>query len=264
MFKISKTDFSLSFCTAPFFPRHQLFSPDSLQPAMSPRKQSGRYFSSLNGPDQPNPFKRSTVPASHRGKKKFYAIRVGLNGFRGVVTTWEECALYVTGVKGAVFKSFKTYEQASNYLEASPDTQVTDNSRSSAADVIVSGSVPSATALAHPPERNIPEEVSVNLIEDTLNPKYDPRAHEPSKLIVYTDGACTNNGKANAKAGVGVYFGDDSPYNISCRLLGTATNQRAEITAVLKAMQIVVDHGLIARGGVLEIHTDSKVSDCLC
>lgn len=30
-------------------------------------------------------------------------------------------------------------------------------------------------------------------------------------LVVYTDGACGCNGRHGAKAGVGVYFGDDHP-----------------------------------------------------
>lgn len=30
-------------------------------------------------------------------------------------------------------------------------------------------------------------------------------------VVVYTDGACENNGFKGAKAGVGVWFGDDHP-----------------------------------------------------
>lgn len=30
-------------------------------------------------------------------------------------------------------------------------------------------------------------------------------------VVVYTDGACLNNGKPNAKAGIGVWFGDNNP-----------------------------------------------------
>ena len=33
--------------------------------------------------------------------------------------------------------------------------------------------------------------------------------------IVYTDGACSNNGKPYARAGYGVYFGKDDPRNVS-------------------------------------------------
>jgi hypothetical protein len=34
-------------------------------------------------------------------------------------------------------------------------------------------------------------------------------------VAVFIDGACPNNGKSWARAGMGVYFGEDSPYNIS-------------------------------------------------
>lgn len=32
---------------------------------------------------------------------------------------------------------------------------------------------------------------------------------ENGYVIVFTDGACENNGKPNAKAGIGVWFGDN-------------------------------------------------------
>lgn len=34
---------------------------------------------------------------------------------------------------------------------------------------------------------------------------------ENNYVLVYTDGSCENNGKSNAKAGIGVWFGDDHP-----------------------------------------------------
>ena len=34
---------------------------------------------------------------------------------------------------------------------------------------------------------------------------------EDGFMLVYTDGACENNGKPNAKAGIGVWFGDNHP-----------------------------------------------------
>lgn len=36
-------------------------------------------------------------------------------------------------------------------------------------------------------------------------------AKEGDYVVVYTDGACENNGKPNAKAGVGVWFGQNHP-----------------------------------------------------
>ena len=37
---------------------------------------------------------------------------------------------------------------------------------------------------------------------------------------VYTDGACPNNGRGGARAGVGVYWGDHHPLNYSSRVEG--------------------------------------------
>ena len=39
-----------------------------------------------------------------------------------------------------------------------------------------------------------------------------------NKIIIFTDGACLNNGKRNAKAGVGIYYQDKHKPNVSIRL----------------------------------------------
>lgn len=64
-------------------------------------------------------------------------------------------------------------------------------------------------------------------------------------ILVYTDGACQRNGQPGAKAGVGVFFGENHPKNISVHLSGDRqTNQRAELTAALLA--VVRSHRLLA------------------
>ena len=62
-------------------------------------------------------------------------------------------------------------------------------------------------------------------------------------VVVYTDGACSNNGYANAKAGIGVWWGENDPRNISEPLAGRATNNRAEIWAAVKAINQAADEG---------------------
>lgn len=84
------------------------------------------------------------------------------------------------------------------------------------------------------------------------------RKRRQQNLIVYTDGACTKNGKIGARAGYGVYFADDHPLNISRPLPGAATNQRAEMTAALEAIRTVLANELLQKGGVLELRTDSN------
>lgn len=50
-------------------------------------------------------------------------------------------------------------------------------------------------------------------------------------VTVYADGCCTNNGFQGARAGIGVYWGPGNPLNLSERLQGRQTNNRAEIEA---------------------------------
>jgi len=58
-------------------------------------------------------------------------------------------------------------------------------------------------------------------------------------IIVFIDGACIDNGGPNARAGYGVYFGDDSPHSISRAVSSSErqTSQRAELRAALAALR---------------------------
>ena len=61
-------------------------------------------------------------------------------------------------------------------------------------------------------------------------------------MKIYTDGACTNNGRKNAKAGYGIYFGENDPRNTSGLIEGIKqTNNVAELTAILYVYDIVSD-----------------------
>ena len=56
-------------------------------------------------------------------------------------------------------------------------------------------------------------------------------------VTAFADGACPSNGRAEARAGIGVYFGGDDPRNVSLPLgPGPQTNQRAELAAILAAL----------------------------
>lgn len=71
---------------------------------------------------------------------------------------------------------------------------------------------------------------------------------------VYTDGACENNGRKGAKAGIGVWWGDNHPYNVSKPVVGRATNNTAEIQACIAAIEIALANDVKA----LKIYTDSQ------
>ncbi|VDM91650.1 unnamed protein product [Litomosoides sigmodontis] len=74
--------------------------------------------------------------------------------------------------------------------------------------------------------------------------------------VVYTDGACSSNGRAGAAAGIGVYWGEQHVDNISEPLSnGSPTNNRAELTAVIRAVQTAIQRGYLR----LIVRTDSKL-----
>lgn len=49
--------------------------------------------------------------------------------------------------------------------------------------------------------------------------RYDFEMDEQGFVHIYTDGSCVNNGKSGAKAGLGVYFGEDHPLLVVLLLL---------------------------------------------
>ncbi|KAI2685668.1 hypothetical protein DTO013E5_7977 [Penicillium roqueforti] len=81
----------------------------------------------------------------------------------------------------------------------------------------------------------------------------------PGMLRIYTDGSSLRNGTPLASAGVGVYFGPGDARNVSEPLKGSRqTNQRAELTAILRAIDIAPRHRDVT------IITDSRYSiDCV-
>jgi ribonuclease HI len=56
---------------------------------------------------------------------------------------------------------------------------------------------------------------------------------------VYTDGACSNNGRPNAKAGYGIYFGENDTRNVSKAIIGKQTNNIAELTAIIESYSLI-------------------------
>ena len=70
----------------------------------------------------------------------------------------------------------------------------------------------------------------------TRAPRTEEFAAHP--ITVYTDGSCSNNGETTARAGSGVWFGDDDPRNTSMRVPGPdQSNQTGELIAILHALR---------------------------
>ncbi len=77
----------------------------------------------------------------------------------------------------------------------------------------------------------------ISLTTSNLNIQLPINKPQGKSITIYTDGACSNNGKKNAAAGIGVYV--ENIYNISEKISGRQTNQRAELYAILKALNII-------------------------
>ena len=76
-------------------------------------------------------------------------------------------------------------------------------------------------------------------------------------FVIYTDGACTNNGKQNSKGGIGLYCQDQ--LHVSRQIKSSKiTNNVCELTAILEALLWVETHMKDIES--VEICTDSSYS----
>ncbi|KAG9126832.1 hypothetical protein FRC07_001784 [Ceratobasidium sp. 392] len=87
----------------------------------------------------------------------------------------------------------------------------------------------------------------------------DPELEDEDKAEVWTDGSCLDNGKPNARAAYGVYFGEGDPRNEAKRVPGVQTNNRGEILGVIRALEIVSESV-----SDLTIYTDSQYTIKCC
>ena len=76
--------------------------------------------------------------------------------------------------------------------------------------------------------------------------------HRMNKLRVWIDGSTFGNGSKNPRSGIGVFWGDNDPRNLSERIPGIQTNNRAHIYAVIRALEVCQEGEKM-----LEIMTDS-------
>jgi ribonuclease HI len=70
-------------------------------------------------------------------------------------------------------------------------------------------------------------------------------------MKVFTDGACSDNGRKGAKASWAAVFPDDPTLDCAGRLEGEQTNNRAEFTAAIKALEV--------SEGPIHVFTDSQL-----
>lgn len=188
------------------------------------------------------------------GLGMFYAVRRGRR--TGVFASWEECRAQVDRFPAARFKKFATEDaawafvrsaaspegpagQKDNAVEASLVSRSKRPRESSGEDEGLEGAEPCAKQARQPPEAPL------------VSP--DTFSYLGEFVVVYTDGCCSSNGRRRARAGIGVYWGPGHPLNLSVRLPGRQTNQRAEIHAACRA----IEQAKAQRIRKLVLYTDS-------
>ncbi|OLN95282.1 Ribonuclease H [Colletotrichum chlorophyti] len=206
------------------------------------------------------------------GPPKIYAVARG--NFTGIFDDYEKVKPAVTGAKGPKQKRCYSYEEAIAFIEEfgdektiskirkeycnGPDKaedeqevenddndeevlqvkeedeeeilEVTDEDEGEVEDLFSLQEVTKIESDAAPIE-----------LQPGLSPVFiNAHINQPAEVDAYTDGSSLGNGKDGSRAGVGVFFGRNDPRNISEPLQGeTQTNQRAELTAILRALQVM-------------------------
>ncbi|KAJ2874987.1 hypothetical protein H4R27_006445 [Coemansia aciculifera] len=196
----------------------------------------------------------------------YYAVRVGRKA--GIYRTWDECKAEVNAYPGAIFKKFKDLTDAQTFAGPQAALSAAASTHTSAPGRVNTPMTVGRTHRAapytfdgsdgrHKPREGQAGRKGTRVKESVTHPTVPPplAGETADKIVVYTDGASSKNGKKGARAGVGVYFGAQDPRNISESLAGPRqTNQRAELMAVLRAIETVSASG---SAKTLVICTDS-------
>ena len=146
----------------------------------------------------------------------YYAVAKGRQ--IGIYTTWTECKEMINGYSQAIFKKFDTKNEAEIFII---------NNSEEVKEVV--------TVVKPLKIKGTMTETSKNAFSILMNSNEE---FIPD-YYVYTDGACSNNGYARAVAGIGIYFGENDPRNLSMRIDGKQTNNTAELGAFLHLYKII-------------------------
>jgi ribonuclease HI len=145
----------------------------------------------------------------------------------GIYKTWAECSMNTQGYPGAVYKKLDSVAEAENYI--------TDYNNKIATKNVIQKENKSTTLLS--------------------KSKLDMTGFE-ADYYVYTDGACSNNGHKSAQAGIGIYFGQGDPRNVSIKVEGKQSNNTAELGALRHLYGII--RADLAAGKKICIVSDSE------
>jgi ribonuclease HI len=149
----------------------------------------------------------------------YYAVAKGRE--IGIYTTWTECKEMINGYSRPIFKKFDTKNEAEIFI------------------------IHNSEEVKEVKPLKIKE-----IMTEKSNEEFIP------DYYVYTDGACSNNGYASSVAGIGIYFGENDPRNLSMQIDGKQTNNTAELGAFLHLYKIIESD--LSVGKKIVIMSDSQ------
>jgi len=183
----------------------------------------------------------------------------------GIYHSWAECEAQVKGFPAARFKKLPTESLAAAFISGTDSVSVSRPRYKASSAAAASSSSSSFSSSSSASSSSLPRPSSSRYIHQTTGRRSEESAFrtEPgseSDLIVYTDGACRSNGRSDARAGIGVYFGEKDPRNSAIPFTGdNPTNQRAELEAIAVALDVILGFG-VKPGRTVVVRTDSKYS----
>ena len=189
------------------------------------------------------------MPAG-RQKYNFYAVSNGREV--GIYTNWPQAGDSVLGFANAKYKGYITYSEAKSAMESAGfyDFRVFDGqltlSKSEYEKQLSSECIANAASL----DETVKCQDAPTLVEIVY------KNQESEAMTVFIDGSCVRNGSNNAKAGYGLFWGVDHPWNGSYTISPeeNPTNNKAELKAAIKAIQIAQENHVQR----LVINSDSK------
>ncbi|XP_072107265.1 ribonuclease H1 [Mobula birostris] len=175
------------------------------------------------------------VPLICRMKGRFYyAVRAGRNP--GVYGTWDECKKQVDRFPNAIFKKFATEDEAWAFVGTAAINSQTASSECGGQSKTADESDDDDDDSNDDDNEDEPCSKRFKSTKPFIDLEHK-FTYMGDAVAVYTDGCCTSNGKKHPRAGIGVYWGPGHSLNLSERLSGRQTNQRAEIVAACRALE---------------------------
>ncbi|KAH9957145.1 ribonuclease H-like domain-containing protein [Russula dissimulans] len=193
-------------------------------------------------------------------KVGYYAVKIGKRP--GIYTTWEDCREQVDGYPRARYKKLRSVKEAEAWMQGAsspvkqhevpypvkPKLRPASHSLGQARTLI--GPQPSRQASASSTVESLPtvpsgseSQRSTGLSSarsrDETGQSQASSSPPPAMVeaVVYTDGACSGNGQSGSIAGIGVWWGPNDARNFSERCPGRQTNNRAELIAIIRALE---------------------------